>query len=119
MTDLYFFILLAAIAAVAVLQILLLLKKNSLDWTPILQQLQSIEKTHEHTERLVRDEISKNREESSTTARESRVELAGNLKSLAHPLSKGHGLTGKVDPGFAAAWETLRYDVGAAQRLAV
>jgi len=88
MSDLHSIILLAAIAAVGVLQILLLRKRNAVDFTPVLRGLEDISKSQERTERSVRDDIAKNRAETATAAREARLELAGNLKAVGDTLNQ-------------------------------
>ena len=82
MTNLYIIILITAVTVVAGLQILLLLKKSGIDLTPVVQGLQTVEASQERMGRFVRDEIGKNREESTSAARDSRVELSGNLKAV-------------------------------------
>jgi DNA recombination protein RmuC len=88
MTGIYLIILIAAVTVIGVLQILLLLKKGKIDFTPVLQSLQSVEKSQERMERTIRDEIGKNREESATAGREARLELASNLKAVGDSLAQ-------------------------------
>ena len=88
MTDIHFYILIAAVTVVAVLQIALLLRKSNLDFTPVTQALQSAENSHERMERSVRDEIGQNRKESTTAAQEARQELSTNLKAVGDTLNQ-------------------------------
>ena len=56
---------------------------------PMLEDLQSAhEKAQERTERTVRDEMGRNREEAATLARQSREELAGSLKNVGDTLNQ-------------------------------
>jgi DNA recombination protein RmuC len=91
MTEPYALILIAGIVVVAILQILLLLKKSGVDLISVSQGLQAVEKSQERMERSVRDELSKNREESATTGRDARVELSGNLKGMGDTLNQQIG----------------------------
>ena len=73
---------------VAVLQILLLRRRVEVDWTPVEQGLAAIEKALERTERVVRDEIARNREENAAGARQSREELSNSLKAVGDTLNR-------------------------------
>jgi DNA recombination protein RmuC len=87
MTEIQLAVLLVGLAAIAILQVLLLLKKSGADNTPVLQGLESVERT-------VRDEVARSREEAAASAREDRVELACNLKAAGDTLNQQlHHLT--------------------------
>jgi len=77
MTDILLFILLALLLINLVLQVLLWFRKA----VPV--DLSPIDQSYERSERTVRDEIARNREEASTAARESRGELTSTLKAVA------------------------------------
>ena len=88
MNNPYLVILIIGVALVLVLQILLLLRRTALDVSPVLQEIQSVEKAQERVERAIREEIARNRDESATAARDTRVELANSLKALADSLNR-------------------------------
>jgi len=79
-------ILLALTVIAVILQLVLIFRKVPADSGSINEALQSIERSYERTERTVRDEISRNREESANALRQSREELAGTLKSVGDTL---------------------------------
>jgi len=79
-------ILLVLVAIAVILQLVLIFRKVPADSGSINEALQSIERSYERTERTVRDEISRNREESANALRQSREELAGTLKSVGDTL---------------------------------
>lgn len=66
--------------------VLLLVRKPAVDVSPLHDALKDIEKSYERTERLVRDEIARNREESGNAAKQSREELAATLKGVGDTL---------------------------------
>jgi len=108
MNNLYLIILIVSVAVVAGLQILLLLKKNTVDLSPVLQKLDSVENSHARMERSVREEIGRNREESAAAARESRGELAANLKAVGDTLNQQIGtLTQTNDQKLGHLRETM------------
>jgi DNA recombination protein RmuC len=82
-------ILLVLVAGVLILLFILL--KRSPDTRRTLQfetQLSSLEKTQEKTERTLKEEIAKNRDESSGNAKHLREEVSNSLKSLNDSLLK-------------------------------
>lgn len=82
-------ILLAILVAGVVLLLLVLLKRSSN--TKLLQleaQLSSLEKNQERTERTLKEEISKNREETAGSSKQLREEVSNSLKSLNDSLLK-------------------------------
>ena len=74
------------VAAVALLQVLLIFRKSSVDLSPIEQMSQSMDKSHVRTEQLVRDEIAANRQEVSEALRQSREEVGATLKGMGDSL---------------------------------
>jgi len=82
MTEILPIIVIALLAAIAILQIVQLRRKVTMDLSPIQQDLQSIEKSYERTERSVRDEIAKNREELSNTLKGVGDTLVNNMGEM-------------------------------------
>lgn len=75
-------------AAVVVLQIILLRRRVGVDLEPLERTFAAVEKAHERTERAVRDEIARSREEYAVLARQSREELSSSLKNVGDTLNK-------------------------------
>ncbi|MHB8954864.1 MAG: DNA recombination protein RmuC [Pirellulaceae bacterium] len=88
MADVLLIVVLVMLAVVIVLEVLLFCRKVSLDLSPVQQAFEGVEKSHERTERVVRDEIAKNREESSVSARQTRQEMGITLKGVGDSLDK-------------------------------
>lgn len=86
MNSVLLMVILILLAVVVILQIVTLLRKVTIDTGPIQQTFQSVEKSYERTERYVRDEIAKNRDEAANSARQTREELANTLKGVADTL---------------------------------
>jgi DNA recombination protein RmuC len=82
----------ALLVVIAAVQIFLLIRKAPVDLTPLQQLLRSVEQSDERTERSVREEIAKNREETARALRQSREELAGALKGVGDTLYGQFGL---------------------------
>ena len=82
MDGLLLVIVIALLVVIATIQILLAVRKASIDLTPLQQALRSVEQSGERAERSVREEIAKNREELAQAFRHSREELAGALKGV-------------------------------------
>ena len=80
-------ILLACVLLLGVLSvcllILLLRKEGVLDWSPVLQLFGTVQ---ERTERAVREEFSRSRDESTRVAQRSREELGATLKNMGDTL---------------------------------
>ncbi len=76
------------LAVLVVLQFFLLRRKVGVDLSPIDQALQSVRDAHERTERTVREEIGRNREEASGADRQSRAEISGTLKGVGDSLNQ-------------------------------
>ena len=70
------FAVVALLAAIVVLQIVLLARRPPADPRSLQQALQSAEQSYERTERSVKEEIARNREETSRALQSSRGELA-------------------------------------------
>jgi DNA recombination protein RmuC len=85
-------IVIALLVVIAMIQIFLLVRKIPVDMNPIQQALRSVESSGERTERSVREEIAKNREEAAKALRQSREELAGALKGVGDTLYSQFGL---------------------------
>src|ERR1044071_8708899 len=85
-------ILLVSLLAVAVVSLLvqlrLMFRPAQIDLAAINEVLQSVERSYDSAERVVREEIAKSREESAVAARESRQELAGSLKGTGDSLNQ-------------------------------
>jgi DNA recombination protein RmuC len=99
------------VVLIAVLQIFLLRRKTVIDLTPIQSALQAIEKAQEHIERSLRDEIARNREETSNAIRQSREELSNALKDFNDSIVKSMGEMAKLQKEeltvFSGRLETL------------
>lgn len=88
MTDiLLFFIVLLSI--VLLILLLVLIKRKSDDgFKKIAADIDALGDIHNNTERMVKDEIARNREESSANAKQAREELSGSLKDSSDSLLK-------------------------------
>ncbi len=85
-------IVITLLVVIAMIQIFLLVRKVPVDMNPLQQALRSVEQSGERTERSVREEIAKNREEAAKAFRQSREELAGALKGVGDTLYGQFGL---------------------------
>ena len=81
MTDLLLILVGAILAAVLVVLIILIQRRKDDGALKSQDFLTSLEKQQERTEHMVKDEFSRNRNESAGTARQSREEIATSLKS--------------------------------------
>lgn len=88
MPEMLLIVAVVLVALVAILQVVQLFRKVQIDLSPVAQAFQAVEKAHERTERAVREEIAKNREEASNAARQSREEIANTLKAVGDSLTK-------------------------------
>lgn len=83
MTTLLFII--AALAAIAIVLLIVLLMRNpNVKLLQIEAQLSSFEKNQERTERALKDEISKNREETASNSKQLREEIINNMTNIAN-----------------------------------
>ncbi len=92
MNGLLLVIVIAILVAIAIIQIFLLLRKVPVDLNPVRQAIQSVELSYERTERSVREEIAKNREETAKALQQSREELTGSLKGVGDTLFQQFGV---------------------------
>lgn len=93
-TALALSVLLISAISLACLLALLLRKSKHVDLVPLEGRLTAIAGGQERTDRLVRDELAKGREEGSNAARAGREELAGAVKDLGDSLVKNVGEIG-------------------------
>ncbi len=79
-----------AMAVLLVLNIafslMLLLRKSSIDFTPVQPRFDSLDKAQERLEKALREELARNREESSANSRQGREEISNTLTSFANSL---------------------------------
>ena len=85
MTEILLIFIIVFLLVVVGLQFAVLLRKPTVDLSPIQQ---ASEKANERTERAVREEIAQNRIEASKTAQQSRQEMAAILKNVGDSLVK-------------------------------
>ncbi|MBN1830433.1 MAG: DNA recombination protein RmuC, partial [Deltaproteobacteria bacterium] len=94
---------------VVVLQIVLLLRRSNVDMNPVQQALQWLGQSFERTERAMREEIARNREETAGSLQQSREELSGSLKGVGDTLLQQVGaLTQTNDQKFDQLREEVR-----------
>lgn len=75
MTDILVVAIIFFLSAILILLVLLWRRKPVPDWSPLDGRFESLSKSQERTERLLREEIAQNREESSSSARQTREEM--------------------------------------------
>jgi DNA recombination protein RmuC len=101
---------------VVVLQVALFFRRVQIDLSPVATAFQAVERAHDRTERAVREEIAKNREESSNTARQSREEITNTLKGVGDSLTRQLGTQAQAnDQKLIAVRETVEKQLGALQ----
>lgn len=99
---------LAVVTLSFIMQVILLFRKTTVDFTPVLHALQSIEQSCARIERSVREEIAENREEAAGAFRQSREELANTLKGVGDTLYQQVGaLTQTTDQKLERVRETV------------
>lgn len=109
-------IVIAMLAVIAIVQIFLLVRKVTVDLNPVSQALRSMEQSDERTERSIREEIAKNREETAQALRRSREELDGALKRVGDTLYGQIGLlTQTTDRKFDVLRESVEQRLQAIQ----
>ncbi|WP_093883909.1 DNA recombination protein RmuC [Syntrophus gentianae] len=86
MSPIVLLILIVLAATAVILLLVLVFRKVPVDPNFLAEILGFIERSNERVERTVRDEISRNREESANALRQSREELAGTLKGVGDTL---------------------------------
>ena len=69
------------------------------DLSPLLSRLENLEKGNERTERAVKEEIARQREENATQARALREELSATLKSVGDSMVNSLGEIGTAQRG--------------------
>jgi DNA recombination protein RmuC len=101
-------IIIALLAAIVIIQIVLLVRRASVDLNPVQQDLHSAQQSYERTERSIREEIARNREEAARAFQQSREELSGALKGVGDTLFTQFGaLTQTTDRKLDALRETV------------
>ncbi len=109
MTDILLILAIVLLLAVVVLQVILFFRKSTADLAPL-------EKDLERTERTVREEISRNREEANKAARQSREEMATAQKNVGDSLVKQlTSLSQIIDKKLGAMRETIEGRLGRIQ----
>ena len=79
--EIFLYVILFFLLIIVVLQFWLL-KRSSIDLTPLTGKLDALQDAQERTDRSMRDEIARSRAETQLQAQQERVELAGTLKSF-------------------------------------
>ena len=116
MTEILLSFVILCLLVVIGLQVVLLLRKATVDLSPVQQALASVEKTCERVERAVREEIAKNRAEASAAAKQSREELATALKNVGDSLVKQLGtMQQTTDQRLDTMRETIEKRLGTIQ----
>lgn len=117
MTETLLIIVLVLLVVVAAFQLLLWRRKIDVDLSPIQAAITTAEKSYERTDRSIRDEIGKSRDESSNMARQSREELATTLKTVGEGMTQQIiGLTKTNDQKLERVRETLDQRLQAIQK---
>jgi DNA recombination protein RmuC len=88
MTDILLIVSILLLLLVLGLLISLFTRKTTTDLTSFQMRFESIEKGQERSDSLIREEFSKSRDETASTAHRDRVELANALKSFSDMLNK-------------------------------
>jgi DNA recombination protein RmuC len=115
-TDILLIVILVLVTAGVILLLVLLFRKVGIDLKPIEQALQSSERFYERTERSVKEEIARNREEASNASRQSREEMANTLKGVGDSMQRQLlGLTQTNDQKFERLRETVEKRLGVIQ----
>jgi len=81
----------ALLVAVLALLVALLRRRVAIDLAPLQARLETLDKAHERTERIVKEEIARNREEGTNQARALREEVGAALKNVADSTVKSLG----------------------------
>ncbi len=79
--EIFFYIIIIILLIVVVLQFWLL-RRGSIDLTPLAAKLDALQDAQERTDRSVRDEMARSRAEGQLSAQQERTELTGSLKSF-------------------------------------
>src|SRR5689334_21675359 len=78
----------ALLLCVLIFQILLLRKRTAPDLAPLCGRLESIERASERTDRAIREEVGRNRDEAAARERALREEVTGSVARLSALLSE-------------------------------
>jgi DNA recombination protein RmuC len=78
----YDIMILCVLVVVAVLQVVLLFRRQTVNLSPLLNDLDFIKNSYERTERSIRDEFVKNRKEMTDSSLQSRQELTAKLNEI-------------------------------------
>src|SRR5436189_5751725 len=81
MTEMLLIVGIVLLVAVAAMLAVLLRRSTTTDLSPVLTRLETLESFQERTERGVKEEIARNRQESAGQARGLREEVQGSLKT--------------------------------------
>jgi DNA recombination protein RmuC len=103
-------VVLLLLTVVVALQVALLRKKVAADLSPVQSLIASVQSSYERTERSVREEIGKNRDESSAASRQGREEQAATLKGFGDTLNMQLAGLSQTQAASAVA---LRDEIGA------
>ena len=82
MTEILLGIVICLVLVILVLLIISLRRRLVSDFSPLQIHFDSLEKNHERTERLLRDDMAKNREEASSNAHQAREEISNTLRTF-------------------------------------
>lgn len=108
MTEALLIVAILLILVMVGLQVYLLSRRTTVDLSPLETALGATERVGERTERIVRDEIGRNRDESGKTAQQARAELAAHLKTVGDSLAQQQSLMLQtVNQQMAAMRETV------------
>lgn len=92
----FIMLILILVFLIALLQVILLRRKTIIDFTPLESAFKAIEKSQEHIERSVQDEIARNRGETGNSLRQTREELFNALKDFNDSIVKSMGEMAKL-----------------------
>jgi DNA recombination protein RmuC len=87
---------LAVLLCVLTLQILLLRKRTAPDLAPLSARLESIERASERTDRAIREEVGRNRDEAAARERALREEVTGSVARLSALISEQMNTLGQT-----------------------
>lgn len=93
MIEVLLIVTLLLLLVIVAMQVLLLRKKVGIDLSPVEGALKSVEQSYDRSERVVREEIARNRQEGAQEAQSSRQEFAAALKGTGDTLNRQHAAT--------------------------
>ena len=79
--EIYLYIILFFLLMIVVLQFWQF-RRSAVDLAPLTAKLEALQNAQERTDRSLRDEISRSRQETQTLSQQERAELAGTLKAF-------------------------------------